>query len=47
MDGILIQDNNKVSSEDESHENIESYINENDLYQIDNISLDDKKEQTE
>ena len=43
MDEILLQKNNKVSAEDESHENIESYLDENDLYHIYNISLDDKK----
>ena len=34
MDEILLQENNKVSAEDESHENIESYLDKNDLYHI-------------
>ena len=44
---ILIQENNKVSAKAEAHENIESDIYENYLYQIDNMSLDDKKKKTE
>ena len=47
MDQILPQENNKVSSEYERNKNIESDIDENDIYQIDNISLDDKKENKE
>ena len=35
MDEILLQENQKVSDEEETHENIESDINENDLYHID------------
>ena len=38
-----MQENNKVSDEAKSHEDIEYGINENDLYQIYNMSLDDKK----
>ena len=44
MDVIILQENNKVSAEEESHENIESDFYENDLYQIDNMSLDDRRE---
>ena len=47
MDIILLQGEKKVSSEAETHENIEYEIIENDLYQIDNMSLDEKKESTE
>ena len=47
MDEILLKENNKVISDEEAHENVESNIGENDLYQIDNMSLDDKKEITE
>ena len=47
MDGILLQENNKVSAEEEAHKNIESELDENYLYQIDNMSLNDKKEKTE
>ena len=43
---ILLQENIKVSAE-EAHENIESYFDDNDLYQIENMSLDDKKENIE
>ena len=39
-----MQENNKVSDDKEAHENIESGFDKNDLYQIDNMSLDDKKE---
>ena len=46
MDEILPQYNNKVSAEAEAHENIESDLDENDIYNIDNISLDDRKEKT-
>ena len=44
---ILVQKNNKLIAEAESHGNIESEINGNDLYQIYNISLDERKENTE
>ena len=46
MDKVLPQENKKVSTEEEAHENIEYNINENDLYQIENTSLDDKREKT-
>ena len=44
MDEIILKENNKVSAEEEAHENTESDFDENDLYQIDNMSLDEKKE---
>ena len=44
---IFIQENNKVSAESKAHENIDYEINENTLYQIYNMSLDEKKENTE
>ena len=47
MNEILLQENNKVSAEAESHENIESDIYENDLCQIDDMSFYYKKENTE
>ena len=34
MDDIILQENNWESSDSEAHENIESGIDENDLYQI-------------
>ena len=40
---IILQENNKVSDESESHENIEYDLDGNYLHQIENISLDDKK----
>ena len=43
MDIILTQENNKLSSEAEAHENIEYDLDDNDIYQICNMSLDDKK----
>ena len=47
VDEILLEEDNKVSAEEEAQENIESDFNENDLYHIDNMSLDDKKENIE
>ena len=41
-DKILLQENNKVSAEEEAHENIESELDEDDLYNIDKMSLDEK-----
>ena len=41
--GILMQEYNKVSAEEVENKNIESEIVDNDIYQIDNMSLDDKK----
>ena len=46
MDEIFPQENIKFSAEEEAHENIESEIYENDLYQIDSMSIDKKKEMT-
>ena len=43
LDEILLQENNKVSNEYEAHKNIESDIYENDLYHIENRSLDNKR----
>ena len=36
---IILKDNNTLSAAAEAHENIDSKIDENDLYQIDNMSL--------
>ena len=44
MDEILLQDSNKVSAKSVGHENIESKINDNDIYHIDNTSHDEKTE---
>ena len=46
-DEILLQKNNKVSAQEESHQNIESDFGENNLYQIGNMSLDNNKENIE
>ena len=43
VDIILTQENNKLSSEAEAHENIESDLDDNDIYRICNMSLCDKK----
>ena len=43
MDEIVPKENNRLSAEEEAHENIESELDKNNLYHIDNMSLDDKK----
>ena len=43
FDEILLQENQKVSTENWTKENIESDSDENELYQINSMSLDDKK----
>ena len=40
---ILLQENQKVSAEKGAHENIESDFDENKLYYINNMSLEDIK----
>ena len=47
MDEILLQENQKVSSEKGAYENIESEIDDSKIYQIYNMSLDDTKEKLE
>ena len=44
MDEIILQENNEVSNESESHKNIDLEIIENDLYQIDYMGLCEKIE---
>ena len=44
MDEILLQENQKVSADKGANKNIESDFDENKLYQIDNMSLDNTKE---
>ena len=44
MDEILVQEDNTLSSEEDAHENIEQNFDDNNLYQIDNMNIDDKKE---
>ena len=44
MDEIILQENNEVSNESESHKNIDFEIIENDLYQIDYMGLYEKIE---
>ena len=46
VDEILLNKNNKVSAEDKAHDNIEYNLDENDLYQIYSMSLNEKKENT-
>ena len=43
VDEIILRGNIKVSAETEAHKNIEYVINENDLYQINNTSLDENE----
>ena len=38
-----MQENNKVSAEDETYENIDFEMYDNDLYHIDNMSIDENK----
>ena len=40
MDEIILQENNKVSAEDEVNDNIDLEIDENNLYHIDCTGLD-------
>ena len=40
---ILLQEKLKLSAEEEAHENIESNFDENELYHINNTSLEYKK----
>ena len=47
VDDIIFQEYNKVSSGTESQEIIESEFDENDLYRIDNMSIEEKKEKLE
>ena len=42
VDEILTQENNKVSTVKETYENVEYDFDENKLYRIDNMSLDDR-----
>ena len=44
MAEILLHENKKVSAERESHENVESDFDESELYLINNMSLDETKE---
>ena len=41
VDEILLKEKRKVSAEREAPENIESHFDENEMYQIDNMSLED------
>ena len=43
MDEFLILENQKVSYEKEEHDNDESEFDGNELYQMENTSLEDKK----
>ena len=44
VDEILLNENKKVSAEKEAPAYVESNFDENELYQIDNMSLDETKE---
>ena len=39
---IILQDNKKISVKDETHENINSEVDEEKLYKLDKISLDEQ-----
>ena len=43
MRKITLKEKNKLSSEYEAQEKIDSEIDKNNLYEIDNTSLDEKK----
>ena len=43
MHDKILQENKKLSAEDESHENIGSEIYENDIYEIYNMSIYENK----
>ena len=43
VDEIILHENNKLSAEYESHENIHSEMDEDDLYEIYSMSLDKNK----
>ena len=47
VDDITVHENSKTSPEDDDHKNIYSESKENDLYEIDNTILDEKKEKKE
>ena len=40
---IILKKKNKLSAEDEAHNNVDSEIDEDGLYEIDNMSLHEKK----
>ena len=44
VDNIILQQNSKKRAEDEAHENIDHEVDLKDLYEIDNMSFDEKKE---
>ena len=43
FDEIILQKNLKMSAEDDAHDNIDSKVDKNDLYDIYNISIDENK----
>ena len=47
VDYIIMQYNKKLGAEAEAHKNIYYKIDNNDLYEIDNMRLDKKRENTE
>ena len=47
MDDIILQESNKLSAEYEAHGNIDSEIDKNYIYMIDNMSPGENKENTE
>ena len=47
VDGILLNETQKVSAEREAPEVLDSDCNENDLYQVDKMRLENNKEKLE
>ena len=47
VDEILLHENEKVSAAREAHENVDSDFDDNKIYQIDNMSLEETKEKLE
>ena len=47
MDEIIFHENQKVSAKKEAYENVKPDFDEREIYQIDNMSIDDKKEKSE
>ena len=44
MDKVILQENKKLSAKDGAHGKIDYVIDENNLCEIDNMSLDENKE---
>ena len=47
VDEIILQENNKLSAQYETHDNIDSKTNKDNLYDIDIMNLDENREKKE